>query len=72
MNDILNTLQDRDSRLENFAAELTYAVHLLLLQRGRKDSWLDLELDVWSFNDGAKRFFARHGFEIFNERFWTP
>jgi hypothetical protein len=47
MNDILDTAQDRDTRLDNFAAELTHAVHLLVLQRGRKDSWLDLELDLW-------------------------
>jgi len=45
MNDVTH---DRDVRLENFAAELTHAVHLLVLQRGRKDSWLDLELDLWS------------------------
>ena len=48
MNDILGTAHDRDARLENFAAELTHAVHLLILQRGGKDSWLDLELDLWS------------------------
>jgi hypothetical protein len=47
MNDILDTAQNGDTRLENFAAELTHAVHLLVLQRGRKDSWLDLELDLW-------------------------
>jgi hypothetical protein len=47
MNDILDTALDRDNRLENFAAELTHAVHLLVLQRGGKDSWLDLELDLW-------------------------
>ena len=48
MNDILDTAQDRQTRLEKFAAELTHAVHLLVLQRGRKDCWLDLELDLWS------------------------
>ena len=48
MNDILDTAHDRDARLENFAAELTHAVHLLVLQRDRKASWLDLELDLWS------------------------
>jgi hypothetical protein len=47
MNDILDTTEDRDTRLENFAAELAQAVHLMVLQRGRKDSWLDLELDLW-------------------------
>jgi hypothetical protein len=47
MNDILDTVKDQDVRLEDFSAELTHAVHLLVLQRGRKDSWLDLELDIW-------------------------
>jgi ribosomal protein S18 acetylase RimI-like enzyme len=27
-----------------------------------------LELDVWSFNGDAKRFYERHGFKIFNEK----
>jgi ribosomal protein S18 acetylase RimI-like enzyme len=51
-------------------------VGLTLLQAVRSEAAARgihrLELDVWSFNDGAKRFFGRHGFEIFNERFWTP
>jgi hypothetical protein len=48
MNDIFDAAQHRDAQLENFAAELTHAVHLLVLQRGRNGSWLDLELDLWS------------------------
>lgn len=27
-----------------------------------------VELDVWAFNSEAKRFYAKHGFEVFNER----
>ncbi len=27
-----------------------------------------VELDVWNFNSEAKRFYAKHGFEVFNER----
>jgi ribosomal protein S18 acetylase RimI-like enzyme len=27
-----------------------------------------IELDVWSFNSDAKRFYTRHGFKVFNER----
>jgi ribosomal protein S18 acetylase RimI-like enzyme len=27
-----------------------------------------VELDVWSFNSEARRFYAKHGFAVFNER----
>jgi ribosomal protein S18 acetylase RimI-like enzyme len=27
-----------------------------------------VELDVWSFNSAARHFYAKHGFEVFNER----
>jgi ribosomal protein S18 acetylase RimI-like enzyme len=27
-----------------------------------------VELDVWAFNSKAKRFYTKHGFEVFNER----
>jgi ribosomal protein S18 acetylase RimI-like enzyme len=27
-----------------------------------------IELDVWAFNSEAKQFYAKHGFEVFNER----
>ena len=27
-----------------------------------------VELDVWSFNSEAKRFYSKHGFEVFNEK----
>jgi ribosomal protein S18 acetylase RimI-like enzyme len=29
-----------------------------------------LTVDVWSFNDAARTFFHRHGFEHYIERFW--
>lgn len=34
--------------------------------RGRKIT--RVEVDVWSFNSDARRFYAKHGFEVFNER----
>jgi GNAT superfamily N-acetyltransferase len=30
-----------------------------------------LALDVWSFNEDARRFFRRHGFTAYNERLWN-
>ena len=30
-----------------------------------------VELDVWRFNEPARRFFAQQGFVIFNERMWA-
>jgi hypothetical protein len=36
-----------DPQLENIAAELTGAVYTLVLRRGLRVSWLDLELDLW-------------------------
>jgi diamine N-acetyltransferase len=30
-----------------------------------------LALDVWSFNNRARRFFARNGFTPYNERLWS-
>jgi ribosomal protein S18 acetylase RimI-like enzyme len=30
-----------------------------------------LALDVWSFNEGARAFFRRHGFDQYNERLWS-
>ncbi len=34
----------------------------------RREGIKRVELDVWSFNSEAKRFYAKHGFEVFNER----
>lgn len=30
-----------------------------------------VELDVWAFNEPARRFFAQQGFATFNERMWA-
>ncbi len=30
-----------------------------------------LALDVWTFNEDARRFFRRHGFTAYNERLWN-
>lgn len=30
-----------------------------------------LALDVWSFNEDARAFFRRHGFDQYNERLWS-
>jgi diamine N-acetyltransferase len=47
-------------------------VGTLLLKRSvdiaRQAGIKRVELDVWSFNSEAKRFYAEHGFEVFNER----
>jgi hypothetical protein len=47
MNDIRDTAQDRDARLDDFAAELTRAVYPLVLRRGPKDSWVQVQLALW-------------------------
>ena len=47
MSDYHRTAWDRDTRIENFAAELTLAVYPLVLRSGLKDSWIKVELDLW-------------------------
>jgi hypothetical protein len=47
MSDNHRTARDRDTRLENFAAELTSAVYPLVLRRGPTDSWIKMELGLW-------------------------
>jgi hypothetical protein len=47
MSDIHDTTRDPDTRLENFAAELTSAVYPLLLRGGPKSSWIKVELCLW-------------------------
>lgn len=44
---IPDTERGRDTRIENFAAELTRAVYPLVLRRGLKDSWVKVELGLW-------------------------
>jgi hypothetical protein len=38
---------NRDTLLENFAAELTSAVYPLALRYGIRDSWIKVELGLW-------------------------
>ncbi len=45
--DTHDATRERDTRLENFAAELTSAVYALLLRRGLKGSWVHVELSLW-------------------------
>ena len=47
MNDNQRAVSARDSRLENFAAELTQVAYAVVLRRGVVDNWLDLELELW-------------------------
>jgi hypothetical protein len=53
--------RDRDARLENFAAELTRAAYPLVLRRGPKDAWLQLELALWRALAETIRKWARKG-----------
>jgi hypothetical protein len=48
MNDIPDTVRDRDSLLENFAAELTHAAYPIALRHRITGSWLELELGLWT------------------------
>ena len=47
MRDNQRTAPDRDIWLESFTAELTSAAYPLMLRRGLKSSWLEVELDLW-------------------------
>jgi hypothetical protein len=47
LNDTHAAARDRDDRLEDFAAELTSAVYPLVLRRGPKDSWVQVQLTLW-------------------------
>jgi hypothetical protein len=38
---------NRDTLLENFAAELTSAVYCIALRHGMRGSWLDLQMGLW-------------------------
>jgi hypothetical protein len=39
--------ENRETLLENFAAELTSAAYAVALRHGVEDKWLDLELELW-------------------------
>jgi hypothetical protein len=47
MSDDHNASWNRDTLLENFAAELTSAAFAVALRHGVEDKWLDLELELW-------------------------
>jgi len=39
--------RNRDTRLENFTAELTSVAYAVALRHGLEDKWLELELELW-------------------------
>ena len=39
---------NRDTLLENFAAELTRAAYAVALRHGVEDNWLDVDLELWA------------------------
>jgi hypothetical protein len=47
MTDNQGAVRDRDSRFENFAAELTVAAYPLALRHGIRGSWIKMELGLW-------------------------
>ena len=47
MSDNPSASWNRDSLLENFAAEVTSAAYAVALRHGVEDKWLDLELELW-------------------------
>jgi hypothetical protein len=38
---------NRDTPLDNFAAELTSAAYAVALRHGVEDEWLDVQLELW-------------------------
>jgi hypothetical protein len=50
---------DRDTLLENFAAELTCAVYPLALRHGMRGSWIKVELGLWRALAEAVKKWAR-------------
>ena len=54
-----------NATLEDFAAQLTQAAYCVALRHGVKDSWLDVEIELWRvLADGPCRFhlLAMHQF----------
>jgi hypothetical protein len=47
MSDNHGALCDRDTMLENFAAELTCAAYPIALRHGMAGSWIKVELGLW-------------------------
>ena len=48
MSDNHSATWNRDTLLENFAAEVTSTAYAVALRHGVEDKWLDLELELWS------------------------
>jgi hypothetical protein len=57
--DTHDAARDRDARLENFTAELTRAVYPIVLRRGPRESWLEVELSLWKALEEAVEKWAR-------------
>ena len=47
MSDSDSASGNRETLLENAAAELTNAAYAVALRHGVEDNWLDLELELW-------------------------
>jgi hypothetical protein len=47
MSDNSSALYNRDSQLENFAAEVASAAYAVVLRHRVEDKWLDLQLELW-------------------------
>jgi hypothetical protein len=47
MNDNHDAACSRDTRLENFTADLTDVAYRVAVRHGVGDKWLDLQLDLW-------------------------
>jgi hypothetical protein len=47
MSDKHSASWNRDTLLENFAAEVTSAAYAVALRHGVEDKWLDLQLELW-------------------------
>ena len=48
MSDDHSASWNRDTLLENFAAEVTSAAYTVALRHGVEDKWLELELELWN------------------------
>jgi hypothetical protein len=59
MNNTHRTVEYWDNRLGSFAAELTRAVYPLVLRHGLKDSWLSVELALWTAMETTVKKWAR-------------
>ena len=47
MSDNHSASWNRDTLLENFAAEAASAAYAVALRHGLEDKWLDLQLELW-------------------------